>query len=834
MNKLFIFLGLLVSSFGLFNETNHSNIIAKAESDTYFIDSFSELPSNWELYSRSETNSNTLTFNNNEMVIKANGSGSNTSYYGSVYRINTDKNYGDFTFEISAKMVNPADDNRWLGIGYHTQDIAESMVGYLMNYRYNGNSAFSAFNTTCNFWDGEKVNVNVPLNDGKFHKFKIVLEGTTSKHYIDDKLITSWNIKDRDSHFTNGTLSSGGFALFVNRSTVHINSVAITGELVEVENNTPSTAIKDETLANTYYNSANTNFPTVVVDVNSKSILDTLPQENKNPSNAILHIDEKMNVVDKDGTILDTFNNVYTNNLSKKIIPVVYLENIAHADALSKYLHEEKYILDMAVMSNNASLVKKIKEKYPALRGVVEYSDETNVIDIVPDLNKNYGLVAVVSQEYATPSNVRYIHARFKTVWVRPNSETKIDLYNTINSETYGIIVEDYDNLYEVYSDYDYTSLTRMPFNVAHRGIPTLCNENSVEGTKKSIEVGATHIELDAYLTTDGKVAIMHDSTIDRTSNGSGSVEDMSLAELQKYQLDQKQPYEKIPSLKEISVPIKESDAVLVLEIKSSKLDIIEAIKNDLTELDMLDHTVVISFNSSMIYKMKEILPEIPTALLGNFTMDASLISTLGNLNTVADTNSANINFIDNMVFYRDRGFSGWAWTYTTEMVTKSAVAIGIMGITNNVADFFSDQVVNIKGIPFTLGKNETITKAEYYVTATYYTGEVRDVIGDLFYYEEFDDYYEVICKYELNITGTDITTIYSQSFKVEKYKGGDEPDNPGDTPNTSPTTPPTSTGNINSDNENNGCASCGNANINIVTVLSLITILGLAILKRK
>lgn len=43
----------------------------------------------------------------------------------------------------------------------------------------------------------------------------------------------------------------------------------------------------------------------------------------------------------------------------------------------------------------------------------------------------------------------------------------------------------------------------RPSYNVAHRGLPKQTHEKSISGTKKAIEVGATHVELDAYVTKD-------------------------------------------------------------------------------------------------------------------------------------------------------------------------------------------------------------------------------------------------------------------------------------------------------------------------------------------
>lgn len=85
----------------------------------------------------------------------------------------------------------------------------------------------------------------------------------------------------------------------------------------------------------------------------------------------------------------------------------------------------------------------------------------------------------------------------------------------------------------------------RPSYNVAHRGLPKQTHENSISGTKKAIEVGATYVELDAYVTKDNKIYFMHDGTIMRTSNGEGALENYTSEELEKYELDLFEPQKK-------------------------------------------------------------------------------------------------------------------------------------------------------------------------------------------------------------------------------------------------------------------------------------------------
>lgn len=73
-----------------------------------------------------------------------------------------------------------------------------------------------------------------------------------------------------------------------------------------------------------------------------------------------------------------------------------------------------------------------------------------------------------------------------------------------------------------------------VPMIVAHRGANVDLPEQSLAAYVRAIEVGADAIECDVRLTRDGHLVCHHDRTVNRTSNGSGAISDMTLAELQK------------------------------------------------------------------------------------------------------------------------------------------------------------------------------------------------------------------------------------------------------------------------------------------------------------
>jgi len=68
---------------------------------------------------------------------------------------------------------------------------------------------------------------------------------------------------------------------------------------------------------------------------------------------------------------------------------------------------------------------------------------------------------------------------------------------------------------------------------IAHRGNHVDVPENTIASFKEAIKAGADYVEMDLRTSKDGHLVVVHDATVDRTTNGKGKVSDMSLADLQ-------------------------------------------------------------------------------------------------------------------------------------------------------------------------------------------------------------------------------------------------------------------------------------------------------------
>lgn len=158
----------------------------------------------------------------------------------------------------------------------------------------------------------------------------------------------------------------------------------------------------------------------------------------------------------------------------------------------------------------------------------------------------------------------------------------------------------------------------------AHRGSSGTHPENTMPAFYEAERVKADGIELDVRLTRDGEVVIIHDETIDRTTNGSGYVKDYTLAELQTFDAGSRfkngKFSAKIPSLREFLEWFKETDRMLCnIEIKKTTLanfqleeKTIELVK----QYGMEERIILSSFNHYSIVYCHRLAPEIEIAPL--------------------------------------------------------------------------------------------------------------------------------------------------------------------------------------------------------------------------
>ena len=167
---------------------------------------------------------------------------------------------------------------------------------------------------------------------------------------------------------------------------------------------------------------------------------------------------------------------------------------------------------------------------------------------------------------------------------------------------------------------YDTQARTRV---IAHRGFSGAAPENTIAAVRAAIKIKADMAEIDVTLTSDGHIVVIHDESLDRTTNGSGKVSDFTLAELQ--QLDAGAWFapsfagERIPSLDAVLDEV-EGRILLNVEIKSEAVErgIVTKVASAIRRQGMIDQVVVSSFSPTALEEMHAEAPDIWTAVLYN------------------------------------------------------------------------------------------------------------------------------------------------------------------------------------------------------------------------
>jgi len=160
------------------------------------------------------------------------------------------------------------------------------------------------------------------------------------------------------------------------------------------------------------------------------------------------------------------------------------------------------------------------------------------------------------------------------------------------------------------------------PIIFAHRGDFAHAPENTLPSFEQALQKGADGIELDAKLTSDGQVIVIHDSTVDRTTNGKGRVASLALEEIRKLDagswFNEKFSGTKVPLLEEV-FDLVNKDKLINIELTnySSPRDglavkVCELLKRHNNHSQILFS----SFFSSNLKIASQILPEIPRGLL--------------------------------------------------------------------------------------------------------------------------------------------------------------------------------------------------------------------------
>jgi glycerophosphoryl diester phosphodiesterase len=219
----------------------------------------------------------------------------------------------------------------------------------------------------------------------------------------------------------------------------------------------------------------------------------------------------------------------------------------------------------------------------------------------------------------------------------------------------------------------------------AHRGASGLAPENTIAAFQKAMEYKADFSELDVTMTKDGELILLHDDTLQQTTNDSGNVWDFTLSELKK--LDAGSWFgadfvgEHLPTLAEV-IDLVNGKMKLNIEIKISGREpgIADKVVETVRHKNFSNQCIITSFDSSAITRVMKIAPEIPAGLIFSNDPAESIFegkwSILSAKHKIVDA--------DFMNKARAAGKEVHVWTVNKEDDMKRFIDLGVDGIITN------------------------------------------------------------------------------------------------------------------------------------------------------
>lgn len=233
------------------------------------------------------------------------------------------------------------------------------------------------------------------------------------------------------------------------------------------------------------------------------------------------------------------------------------------------------------------------------------------------------------------------------------------------------------------------------PLNIAHRGASYDAPENTLAAFDLALRLGADGIELDVRLSADGVPVVIHDATLDRTTDGHGPVSAWRWTELHGLDagswFDSQYARQRIPSLEDVFAAFGER-LLYVIELKTNSLrdhGLEQAVIAIVQRHGLADQVILASFNPFSLKRARRLLPQIAVGLL--ISPDQPLYLHWTRLGAVMRYASRfpHHTFVDGsyMAWARRYGYRVHAWTVDDPDEMMRLAALGVDAILTNRPD---------------------------------------------------------------------------------------------------------------------------------------------------
>lgn len=221
----------------------------------------------------------------------------------------------------------------------------------------------------------------------------------------------------------------------------------------------------------------------------------------------------------------------------------------------------------------------------------------------------------------------------------------------------------------------------------AHRGASGVAPENTIAALNQAIKDGADFAEIDIQTTKDGKIILLHDDTLDRTTNGTGPVGRYNWGYLKKLDagvwFDNKFSGEKIPLLNEV-IDVVKGKMQLNIEVKTDSFSFnkVQDLIDTIYKKDFIDQCIITSFQRPLIDYISQIDAQIQTGIIFS-----SLPDSLEEIyNSSYDILSCHFTLINKKLVQQTHSYSKQVhvWTVNEENEMLKMIEYGVDSIITN------------------------------------------------------------------------------------------------------------------------------------------------------
>lgn len=220
---------------------------------------------------------------------------------------------------------------------------------------------------------------------------------------------------------------------------------------------------------------------------------------------------------------------------------------------------------------------------------------------------------------------------------------------------------------------------------IGHRGAKGYEPENTLIAFEKAIHLGVDGIELDVHLSSDNELIVIHDETVDRTTNGKGEVNQLSLKELKALKIENTA---EIPTLTEVFDLVNQR-CFINIELKGigTPKPVIQLIAHYISEKNWdYNHFLISSFDWKMLEETHSLDPKIKIGVLTEESIDNAL-AFAKNINAFAINPYYKLLSKENVILMQQNGFEIYPWTVNSENAIQKIKTFNVNGIISDFPD---------------------------------------------------------------------------------------------------------------------------------------------------